>query len=53
MILTLLLALAYGTPNCSFPWWVWVLACFTSSGPMFRFVEKKTITNVKNVEAKK
>lgn len=26
MVLVILLALAFGSPDMSFPWWVWVLA---------------------------
>lgn len=32
MLVVVLLALAYGTPNFSFPWWVWALAVFVEPG---------------------
>lgn len=33
MAFVTLLILAYGPLNWSFPWWVWVIALFTSSAP--------------------
>lgn len=41
MVLVILLALAYGTPGWSFPWWVWLLAAMTSSQPVVNVVLKK------------
>ncbi len=30
MVILILIALAYGSPDMSFPWWVWGLAlCYT------------------------
>jgi hypothetical protein len=31
MLTVLLLALAYGSADMSFPWWVWMLSVFFSS----------------------
>jgi len=32
VLLILLLALAFGSPNMEFPWWVWVLTILGSVG---------------------